>query len=176
MQTFHDMSVTLGNMTAQARRAMTLAPAFEAAARRVFTNYTVEMTRPEASTGGGVRARQRIKLVAADGSSLVVGWANVADGNAELHTLGHSLALSKQRYGRELVLPPIEYLRFLELATSILEDHALSVTVVAFTKAGVEANRDAKKSEPPPRRSATLPYYVADAVSTVTAFARRVLP
>ena len=69
------MSATLENMTAQAQRAATLASTFEAVMKRVFANYTVDMARPEISTGNGVRARQRIRLVATDGASIVIGWA-----------------------------------------------------------------------------------------------------
>jgi hypothetical protein len=123
------------------------------------------------------RARHpRIRLTAPDGSSLVIGWCNVSDRKAELHTLGHTLALSKQRYGYEAKLPPLEYLKFLDVAQRVLEDQGLSVMVVAFARPSVEGEvKTSKSTAPPPRRSQTLPYYVTDAVATVGALARRVI-
>ncbi len=168
-------TTTLGTVTEQALRGTHLATTFETAVKRVFASFTVEMTRPETSTHDGARARQPIRLIAADGAALVIGWANAADGRAELRTLGHTLALSKQRYGREMVLPPLEYLRFLEIATKVLEDHGLAVEVVAFTRGFAQNDIENASARPAPRRAMTLPYYVTGAVSSVGALARRVL-
>ena len=159
-----------------------LALIFEAGVKRVFGSYTVSVTRPEPTTTGGVAAaRQRISLVGADGSSLVIGWANVTEKKAELNTLGHTLALSKERYGREIVLRPLEYLRFLETAQTILEDLGMKVTVVSFRKSDLQSRLRAQletevpDEEAPPigmRKSRMLPFYGAafGAVSVASAF------
>ena len=39
----------------------------------------------------------------------ILGGFNVTQRRANLHPLGHALALSKLRLGRELVVPPLEY-------------------------------------------------------------------
>src|SRR4051794_38689354 len=87
--------------TVHGRRGNHLRAWFEAAMPKAFEGFTVGMTEPEASTGGGVRARQNVVLTTSAGVALVVGWANAADKTAELRTLGHVLAVGKERFGVE---------------------------------------------------------------------------
>jgi len=143
--------------TELSQRADALAVTFESTLRRVFSAATVDLTAAEASTNGGERATQHIRLVTSDGKTFVLGHANVAERRAELRTLGYSLALSKERFGRELRLPPKEYMRFLELAVQVLEEQGLEVEVVAFGKSAAKA--------PAPKRRLTLPYAVVTAGS-----------
>lgn len=157
-------------VTTFAQRGELLACTLEGALCRVFTGYTVKVTRPEESTSGGKRATQHIQLIRnEDGLAFVVGSANTADGTATLRTLGHSLTLSKRRFGRELVLPPLEYMRFLDAVTRVLESFEIEVAVVAFDPAD-------RRSEPPPasvsgtQRRTTLPYVVG-VLASVSTFA-----
>ena len=101
---------------------------FEGALKRTFSSYSVDML-PE-GTG-----RCAIRLVAIDGPAIVIGWADPHARTAELSTLGRALTLSKQTLGRELRLPPLEYLKFLERATMVLEDFGMKVTVLSHSMA-----------------------------------------
>ncbi len=101
---------------------------FEAAVKRVFGGYAVEMTRSEA----GARSLLHIRLVT-EGWTFSVGWVDPIHGMSELYSLGNTLARSNRRRGRELTLPPMQYNRFLLIAKHVLEDFGMNVTVVAYT-------------------------------------------
>ncbi len=170
------MSITTAKTTTTAtsdKHDDGLAWAFENAVKRIFTAYTVDMTRPAAATQGGPHTLQRIRLVMSNGTALLIGWVNLAQGRAQLHTLGHTLSLSKQRFGREIVMPPLEYLRFLETAKTVLEEHGISVEVVAFTKQGAPSGTRPRVDAP--ARSRTLPFYVVDALAAATSLVTRVM-
>jgi hypothetical protein len=128
----------------------TLFCTFEATLKQTFRAFIVDTL--DADDG-----RRAIRLVSHDGAALVVGWADLAGKRAELCTLGHALSLSKERIGRELPLPPVEYLRFLERASTVLGDFGMTVTIVSH----------AKRSSPPPRVSSPspAPYYGVIAAS-----------
>jgi hypothetical protein len=127
--------------------------AFEAAMKRMFGAYTIDMTSPAPSAGSRVQTLRHIRLVPKSGAALVIGWANPSEGKAELGTLGHTLALSKQRFGRELAIPPLEYLRFIDAAKKLLEERGMTVSVIAHKPS------EASDCTPPsPRRAPTLPY------------------
>jgi hypothetical protein len=121
--------------TVNSQRAEVLRSAFEAMTRGSLPGFAVSMTSPEASTGGGVRARQHIVLTTAEGLAVVVGWANAAEKTAELRTLGYVLSICKQRFGTELAIPRAEYVAFLELATRLLSDEGMTVQAAAFARA-----------------------------------------
>jgi hypothetical protein len=139
--------------------------------RRIFSAYTVEITPPEAASPGGPHTLQRIRLLTSHRTPLILGWINVTQRRANLHTLGHTLALSKLRLGRELVVPPLEYVRFLETAKAILEDEGLAVEVVSFVKEGADSGL--RRGVDAPNRSMTLPFYVVDAMHAVSTLAER---
>jgi hypothetical protein len=139
--------------TQHAQRGGHLAITLEAALGRVFTGYKVRVTRPDASTNGGELALQHIQLVRNDGLTFMVGCTNAAEGTASLRTLGHTLDLTKRRFGRELVLPPLEYMRFLEIATTVLTTFDLKVTVVSH-----HASAPPRSPEASPKRTSMLPY------------------
>jgi hypothetical protein len=139
--------------------------------RRIFSAYTVDVSPPEAATPGGPHTLQRIRLLTSHRTPLILGWINVTQRRANLHTLGHTLALSKLRLGRELVAPPLEYVRFLETAKAILEDEGLVVEVVAYAKESAESGL--RRSVDAPNRSMTLPFYVVDAMHAVSTLAER---
>src|SRR5690349_13579900 len=125
-------------LTMNARRSHHVALTLEATVKRIFKSFTVEITMPEASTNNGRDAMQNIRLVSKDGLGIVIGWINAAENVAELKTLGHTLATSKARFGSELAIPPVEYMRFLEEAQRVLASFEIAVTVVAFTKPQVK--------------------------------------
>lgn len=140
--------MTTGRMDGE--RARALAAGFESTLRRVLGAYTVDLTTTEPTL--------HVRLVLSDGRAFLLGHVDLTAGRAELRTLGCSLALSKRRFGYELRLPPKEYMRFLDLATKLLEEHGLDVTVVA-----IAAHREPSAAPPaPPATSAvrrmTLPY------------------
>jgi hypothetical protein len=134
-----------------AKRCEFIALVLGAAVKRVFANYAVETAGPD----GGARALLHLRLVA-DGSTFALGWANPADGTAELYTLGHTLALSKRRRGRELTLPPLSYMRFLTRAQRVLEDCGMTVTIVAYTKDDDAEVEVTSVDSEAPRRTPTL--------------------
>ena len=120
--------------TAHAARSKHLKTTFDSAVAGIFTDYTVDLTPPEESTGGGVRARQHIRLTAKDGKVLVIGAANAADGTAELQTLGCVLEVSKKRFGAELSIPAPEYVKFLDRATDVLKVFTITAKVVSTAR------------------------------------------
>jgi hypothetical protein len=120
--------------TEHAQKSAHLKSTFDAAVKGIFTDYDVDLTPPEESTGGGVRARQHMRLSSRDGQSLVLGAANAAEGTAELRTLGCMLEISKERFGKELPIPPPEYMKFLDRATDVLRTFGMKVSVVSTVK------------------------------------------
>jgi hypothetical protein len=141
----------------------TLRRKFEATLKQTFRSFTVDMLPTE-------DGRRAIRLVAHDGPALVIGFADFIGQRAELCTLGHALSLSKEQIGRELRLPPVEYLRFLERATAVLEEFSMKVSVVTH----------AASSTPPPTPTAmgkshlaAAPYYgiIAASASLIGAIA-----
>jgi hypothetical protein len=126
----------------------TLPRTFEATLKQTFRSFTVDMV---PTTDG----RRAIRLVAHGGPALVVGFADFGSQRAELCTIGHALSLSKEQIGREVRLPPVEYLRFLERATMVLEDFGMKVSVVTH----------AARSAPPP--PAALPTNAASLIGAV---------
>lgn len=123
LQTFH------------AIKASDLASAFNDAMKRMVIapgDYVPELTAPEGpSTGGGVQAMQRLRLVPrlAGFPTLVVGHANHAEGKAELRSFEHLAAMHRQRYKRPLALDRTAYEAFLPLAQNFLEALRLQTTV-----------------------------------------------
>ena len=117
--------------TANAAKSSELKSTFDASVKGIFTDYAVDLTAPEESTGGGIRARQHVRLLANDGKALVIGFANTSEGTAELRTLGCTLEISKQRFGAELPIPAPEYMKFLDRASDVLRVFGLKVSVVA---------------------------------------------
>lgn len=164
-------STTVANAAVNAQGDDPFASILEDGVRRIFTAYTVEITPPEAVTPGGPHTLQRIRLVTSHRTPLLLGWVNVAQRRANLHTLGHTLALSKLRLGRELVVPPLEYVRFLETAKAILEDEGFTVEVVAFVRESADSG--VHRSVSAPNRAMTLSFYVVDTMHAVSTLAER---
>jgi hypothetical protein len=127
------MSKTLSFETTSAQTGGPLRMTFEAVTRRIFRDYTPEMSMPQGNTMGAVWVVQYIRLVSKDGLSIVVGTVNPRDRVAELRSLGATLERSKERIGRELPIPPAEYAKFLEMARKVIEEFGMTVTVVSRT-------------------------------------------
>jgi hypothetical protein len=135
------------------------------ALKQVFRSHAVDIVPMD-------DGRRAIRLVAHDGPAVVVGWADLDSKRAELSTLGHALSLSKEQLGRELRLPPVEYLRFLEQAAAVLVDCGMTVTIVTHATS---------KSSPPSPLATTMrgatssaaPYYgvIAASASLIGAIA-----
>jgi len=127
-----------------------ITPRFETAVRRIFSSYTVDLT-PAVSD----ESLQHIRLTSTDGTTtFLLGRIDPKAMTAELRTLGHTLALSKARFGRELRLPPVEYMRFLENAQNLLAELGFRVTVVAYSKTAPAISGMLA-------RAATMPYQAA---------------
>jgi hypothetical protein len=105
---------------------------FESAMKGVFSEYSVDVTRPEATTYGGARALLHIRLVTSEGVAFILGSANRAKGTAQLRTLGYVLTLSKRRFGKELSIPVDEYLRFFETATQVIKEFGMALDIAAY--------------------------------------------
>lgn len=121
-------------ITEHAQRSEALAATFESTLEGSFGAYRIGMTRPDLSTQGGKLALQHIRLVREDGTSVVVGRANFSMKTAVLFTLGHTLALSRRRYGAELAVDAKEYLVFLARAVQVLEGMGLTVCMIAYER------------------------------------------
>jgi hypothetical protein len=135
------------------------------ALKQIFRSYAVDIVPME-------DGRRAIRLVGNDGAAIVVGWADLASRRAELCTLGHALSRSLEQLGRELRLPPVEYLRFLDRAAEVLGEFGMTVTIVTHATS---------KSSPPSPLATTMndatrsaaPYYgvIAASASLIGAIA-----
>lgn len=114
-----------------AARAVSFAETFTHAVQDVpVGQYRGEMTAPEASTGGGVRVLQHIRLVPPEGGgrTFVVGNADTKEKMAELRSLAYVDGVSMSRFGAPSGLDPQAYAAFVDRASSFLE--LLDFTVV----------------------------------------------
>ncbi|HEX3772157.1 MAG TPA: hypothetical protein VHV30_14875 [Polyangiaceae bacterium] len=123
LQTFH------------ALQASDMASAFNDALKKVRLqpgDYAPELTTPEGqSTGGGVLANQRLRLVSSQGlPALVVGAANHAEKRAELRTFEHLDAVHVKRFRRPVAIDRTQYEDFLRLAKQLLDALQLRTTLV----------------------------------------------
>lgn len=116
-------------------QAQDLAKTFTASLGRMRLapgDYVPELTAPEGpSTGGGVQALQRLRLVSANPSfpTIVVGGVNQKDGTAELRTYEHVEALHLQRFKRPIALDRAQYEGFLGMASNFLGVLKLRITM-----------------------------------------------
>jgi hypothetical protein len=124
LQTFH------------AIQASDLAAAMNEALKKVRVppgDYAPELMAPQGpSTAGGVQAMQHLRLVAGQAGqpTLVVGYANHAEGKAELRTYEYVDAVYRQRFNRPLSLDRAEYVAFLGFAKQVFSALHLQTTVV----------------------------------------------
>jgi hypothetical protein len=124
LQTFHALqSSDMANAFNEALKKVRLQPG----------DYAPELTAPEGpSTGGGVLANQRLRLVSSQPGmpTLVVGSANHAEKHAELRTFEHLDAVHMKRFRRPLVIDRGQYEDFLRLAKPLLDALQLKTTLV----------------------------------------------
>jgi hypothetical protein len=107
-------------------RATDLAESFRSTIGRMRLGpygFIPDMTAPEGpSTGGGVQAMQHLRLVPPQPNmpTLVVGHLNQGQGTAELRTLDHVDAISRDRFKQGAPLDPAQYAHFLQSAQAFL--------------------------------------------------------
>lgn len=97
-------------------------------------SYKPELTAPEGpSTGGGVQARQVIRLVSSKpgAPTLVVGSANQHGGVAELRSFDYVDAVHRERFGNPVELDRRDYDQFLQMSRNFFDTYRLTTTVVA---------------------------------------------
>ncbi len=124
--------------TAFASKALELSEMFMVKfGRRSFAGDIARIVRveaPEESTGGGKRAREPISLVPAagvQGSTLVIGWMNVAENHAELRAYPVLAEIHRQRFGgRNLDLPRHDYDQFLDEARRFFSEEGITLELV----------------------------------------------
>jgi hypothetical protein len=117
--------------TKYAAQAATLAEQFRVAVQAFPVGlHQGEMTAPEGSTGGGVRALQHIRLVPMEGGgrTFVVGNANRAERVAELRSLDYVDRVSIERFGEPTGFDPHAYQAFIARAAQFLDLFGLTVT------------------------------------------------
>jgi hypothetical protein len=93
--------------------------------------YVPEMTKPEGpSTGGGVQALQRIRLVSRSGNPvLVIGSVNKQEGKAELRTFEHLEAIHEARFKEPLALNRDQYWELVGKMQRFFEASSVKVTM-----------------------------------------------
>ncbi len=124
LQTFHAIQASdLAAAMNEALKKFRIAPG----------DYAPELMDPQGpSTAGGVQAMQHLRLVAGEAGkpTIVVGYANHAEGKAELRTYDYVGAAYHQRYRRALELDRAGYDAFLDFAKQVLSALHLETTVV----------------------------------------------
>jgi len=124
LQTFHALQASdLAAAMNEALQKIRIAPG----------DYAPELMAPEGpSTAGGVQAMQHLRLVPAqDGKpTIVVGYANHAEGKAELRDYEYVATVYLQRYGRPLDLDRAAYDGFVAFAKQVLGALHLQTTIV----------------------------------------------
>jgi hypothetical protein len=124
LQTFHAIQASdLANAMNEALKKVRIAPG----------DYTPELMSPQGpSTAGGVQAMQHLRLVAGQAGqpTLVIGYANHAEGRAELRTYEYVGAVYRQRFHRSLDLDRASYDAFLGFAKQVFVALHLDTTVV----------------------------------------------
>ncbi|MGA7123861.1 MAG: hypothetical protein WBY94_27410 [Polyangiaceae bacterium] len=134
LQTFHALQASdLAAAMNEALQKIRIAPG----------DYSPELMAPEGpSTAGGIQAMQHLRLVSAqDGKpTIVVGYANHAEGKAELRNYEYVAAVYLQRFGRALELDRAAYDSFVGFAKQVLGALHLQTTIVGPpTESGGEA-------------------------------------
>ena len=158
-------------------KATDLAATFGAAfgkSRLMPGQYAPELTAPEdVSTGGGVRALQRLRLVPQQAGfpTLVIGGVNQKEGTAELRGFDQVGAIHQQRFKRPLPLDRAQYDQLLKMFYDFLGVMRLKVTV---NNAPPDLSEDSSMSmvrEPPSKGSPWVLIAVVAAILIVAAVA-----
>ena len=159
LQTFHAIQASdLAAAMNEALQKVRIAPG----------DYAPELMAPQGpSTAGGVQAMQHLRLVArqAGQPTLVVGYANHAEGKAELRTYDYVGAVYRQRYHRPLDLDRAAYDAFLGFAKQVFSALHLQTTIV-----GPPADFGEDAPGASPRRGIAKAAVVALVVALLAAF------
>jgi len=121
-----------------AQQAVGLAEFFNEAFKKPLVgrpaNYRVQLAVPDGpSTSGGKQGTQHIKLVPiGTGPTIVAGWANPADHEAEIRSWEHIRSIQSERTGGAAASPDEQAYRKLVLdMKKFFENEKLTVSVVA---------------------------------------------
>lgn len=120
-----------------ALRQQDLAATFNAAMSKTRIapgDYAPELMAPEGpSTGGGVQALQRMRLVpkAQGYPTLVIGSVNQSEGTAALRSFDHLDAVNRERFKRGVALDRAQYDTFVGMVQNFLGVMRLRVSVEA---------------------------------------------
>lgn len=135
-----DVSYDKGARTAFANRAFVLSEMFNAKFRNTrfsgAVGRVVKVIPPETeSTGGGKMARESIALVpeseGASGSSVVCGWLDVGQNNAELRSYSVLSDRHKERFGNlAFDLEKAEYEAFVAEAQQFLAAEGIALSII----------------------------------------------
>lgn len=120
---------------------------------------TLHVAAPEESTAGGKRAREPISLVpaaGADGSTLVVGWMNVADNRAELRAFSVLDAIHRQRFGSGVDLVRADYETFLDEARRFFAEEAIAFELATEAPPPPAARGPSRESAAAPAAGVSL--------------------
>lgn len=131
--------------------------------------FTVTMTAPTESTGGGLLALQHVTLQrppdpantrGPSGSALVVGTINAKDKRAELRSYAHVTKIHLERFKAEIPFDEAAYKAFLEKAEGVLGAFDLETIVTDVPKDVAPSFSDANETslapymeEPRPQRT-----------------------
>jgi len=159
--------------TIHAIQASDLAAAMNEALKKVRIppgDYAPELMAPQGpSTAGGIQAMQHLRLVAGQPGlpTLVVGYANHAEGKAELRTYEYVDAVHRQRFHGPVSLDRAQYGAFLDFAKYVFSALSLQTTVV-----GPPADFDPEGTAAPKngRTPKTMAVLVVTAVLAALAF------
>lgn len=105
---------------------------------------TVDLTRPNETTGGGRRAMQHIRLVHPSGKALVVGHVDVPTGRAGLRSYAWLVRAYPARFGIPFDVHPNTFMAFAKQVKDLL--FTLSIELEPITDDAPE-----EEDEPPPK-------------------------
>jgi hypothetical protein len=118
-------------LTQYAEHANMIADTFRAAfAKSKIGPFTVTMTAPKESTGGGEQALQHVTLTPASGMALVIGTINAKEKRAELRNYEHVTKIHRERFKTDTPFDEAAYKELLEKAQGVLGAFDLE-TIVA---------------------------------------------
>lgn len=117
-------------LTQYAEHANMIADTFRAAfAKSKIGPFTVTMTAPKESTGGGEQALQHVTLTPQNGMALVIGTINAKEKRAELRNYEHVTKIHKERFKSDTPFDEAAYKELLEKAQGVLGAFDLETVV-----------------------------------------------
>lgn len=138
-------------LTQYASHANTIADTFRAAFTKSKVGpFSVVMTAPTESTGGGLLALQHITLVPASGMALVIGTVNAKDKRVELRSYAHVARMHLERFKNEVPFDEAAYGELLEKAEGVLGAFGLDTSVTDRPRDTAPSFSDPNETSLPP--------------------------